>query len=213
MRVERREDVLLDAAFGEDGAGVALTTGTAFPIASISKSFDAACVVLLADRGLLSLDDSVPSRVDGAPPEWDAAGRRFSYSSLGFVLLAHIVESVAGMPYASFPAGEVLEPLGLTRTRAAEPRAGVPAARGSAGGAPVEPFALASICVGTGDVWSTTGDLVRLGERLVFHSGRQPGLCLGPRVGARKRLPPRRAGGRPGRLLAVGAVRPGRAAR
>ena len=206
VRLELGGEVLLDEAFGEDGAGVALTTATAFQIASVSKSFDAACVMLLVDRGLVSLDDSLPSRVPGAPPEWDAItirhllthtsglahwdgvtgldpfracareelialfaatplksrpGERFSYSSLGFVLLADIVGSIAGMSYPSFLASEVLEPLGLEQTRAADPAAGVAAAHGSAAGQPVEPFELATVCVGTGDVWSTTGDLVR----------------------------------------------------
>jgi CubicO group peptidase (beta-lactamase class C family) len=206
VRLELGDEVLLDEALGEDGTGVALTTDTAFQIASVSKSFDAACVMLLVDRGLLSLDDTLPSRVTGTPPEWDAItlrhllthtsglahwdgvtgldafnacrreelialfaatpmkfkpGERFSYSSLGFVLLADMVESVAGMPYPSFLADHVLEPLGLSRTRAAAPPPGVAAAHGSEAGKPVEPFELATVCVGTGDVWSTTGDLVR----------------------------------------------------
>jgi len=53
-----------------------------------------------------------------------------------------------------------LGPLGLRQTHAEEPAAGVTAARGSVGGEPVPSFDL-KLNVGTGDVWSTTGDLVR----------------------------------------------------
>ena len=58
-RVEGKGAVLLDAAYGRDGAGRDLEPGAAFQIASISKTFAAACVLCLVDRGDLSLDDPV----------------------------------------------------------------------------------------------------------------------------------------------------------
>jgi CubicO group peptidase (beta-lactamase class C family) len=205
VRVERSGDVLLDRAYGKDGAGVRLTTGTAFQIASISKSFTAACVLLLVDQKDLSLDDRLVSLVDAAPDTWGGItirhllthtsglvhwhevpghdhyrptpraeliarfaaaqlhfepGTGWSYSSPGFVLLAHIVETVTGAAYPEFLTAKVLEPLGLRQTRAEEPPPGIPAARGSRAGEALPSFDL-SVNVGTGDVWSTTGDLVR----------------------------------------------------
>jgi CubicO group peptidase (beta-lactamase class C family) len=199
-RVERAGDVLLDRAYGGDGAGVPLTTRTAFQIASISKSFTAACVLLLVERGRLSLDGKLVSFVEAAPDAWRditirhllthtsglvhwhevpghdhyrrvpraeliarfaatpllfEPGSSWSYSSPGFVLLAHIVETVSGAAYPAFLTAEVLEPLGLRHTRAEEPPAGIPAAQGS------RPSFDLAVNVGTGDVWSTTGDLVR----------------------------------------------------
>ena len=41
LHIERGDSVLVDAAYGTDGAGTALAPGTAFQIASISKSFTA----------------------------------------------------------------------------------------------------------------------------------------------------------------------------
>jgi CubicO group peptidase (beta-lactamase class C family) len=46
------------------------TPATRFQLASISKQFTAAAVLLLAERGVLSLDDPVARRLGGSPPEW-----------------------------------------------------------------------------------------------------------------------------------------------
>ncbi|MGH7919546.1 MAG: serine hydrolase domain-containing protein [Candidatus Dormibacteraceae bacterium] len=61
------------AAFGRaDDAGTAPDADTRFPIASMSKSFTAAAVLIARDRGLLSLDDPITRfipdfRATGAP--------------------------------------------------------------------------------------------------------------------------------------------------
>lgn len=204
-RIEQGGSLLLDSAYGEDGAGVPLTTGTAFQVASVSKSFTAACVLRLVADGRLALEDGLAPFVEAAPPDWReitvhhllthtsglahwqdvaghdhyrpcpraeliarfaatplrfAPGTRWAYSSLGYVLLAHIVETVAGDAYPSVLDREVLRPLDLRQTRAAEPAAGVVAAHGSRGGEPARSFDLV-VNAGTGDVWSTTADLAR----------------------------------------------------
>jgi len=46
------------------------TERTRFQIASVSKQFTAAAVLLLAERGELSLDDPVGRRLGGCPPAW-----------------------------------------------------------------------------------------------------------------------------------------------
>jgi CubicO group peptidase (beta-lactamase class C family) len=99
------------------------------------------------------------ARVAATPLTFEP-GSGWAYSSLGYVLLAHVLETVTGEPYPSVLEREVLSPLGLRQTRAEEPAAGVTAARGSRGGEPVPSFDL-KLNVGTGDVWSTTADLVR----------------------------------------------------
>jgi CubicO group peptidase (beta-lactamase class C family) len=209
VRIECGGSTLLDAAYGADGSGTPLTTGTAFQLCSISKSFTAACVLRLVGGELLSLDDPLTSFTDLGPPAWQGMtlhmllthtsglahwkdtgldlhepcpreeliarfaatplvfrpGEGWAYSSLGYVLLAHVVETVTGEPYPSVLEREVVSPLGLRQTRAEEPAAGVTAAHGSVGGEPVASFDL-KLNVGTGDVWSTTGDLVRWPEAL-----------------------------------------------
>lgn len=47
------------------------TLGTRFQIASVTKQFTAAAVLLLADRGVLSVDDPVRRWLSGCPAAWD----------------------------------------------------------------------------------------------------------------------------------------------
>jgi CubicO group peptidase (beta-lactamase class C family) len=205
VRLEQRGEPLLDEGYGEDASGLALTPATCYQIASISKSFVAACVLVLADDDRLALADPLCAFVEQAPEAWRPItvhhlldhtsgighwqevgvdlfhscprseliarfahapllfepGRSWSYSSPGYVLLAQVVEVAAGAPYASVLEQRVLGPLGLRATRVALPPQGAPAARGSSGGSPAPSFELASVCVGTGDLWSCTGDLAR----------------------------------------------------
>ncbi len=206
VRVEREESVLLDAAYGNDGAGTVLTSPHAFQIASISKTFTAACILLLVDSGRLALDDALADLLDRPPPSWSAItvrhllthtsglghwpdvvgldmytpcrrevllariaatpprfapGDGWSYSSLGYVLLAFIVEAVASSAYPDFVTRHVLQPLGLHHTGVGEPPSTGLIACGSVGGRPTRSFDLRSVNRGTGDVWSTTADLAR----------------------------------------------------
>jgi len=104
------------------------------------------------------------ARFAATPPKFEP-GKGWAYSSLGYVLLAHVVETATREPYPSVLEREVLSPLGLRQTRAEEPAAHVAAAHGSRGGEPVPSFDL-RVNIGTGDVWSTTGDLVRWPDAL-----------------------------------------------
>jgi CubicO group peptidase (beta-lactamase class C family) len=198
--------VLLDAAYGKDGAATVLTPGHAFQIASISKTFTAACVLLLLESDRLALDDALANFVNRPPPSWSAItvrhllthtsglghwhdvagldmyapctreelleriaatpprfgpGDGWSYSSPGYVLLAHIIEAVAGIAYPEFLTHRVLGPLGLENSAVVDPPGNGPSARGSVGGVPTRSFDLGSVNRGTGDVWSTATDLAR----------------------------------------------------
>lgn len=103
---------------------------TPSPVASVTKMFTAAAVLVCPDDGLLSLDDPAASYVPdaGVDPavtvehllmhtgglEDDAAPRLgFSYSNRGYRLLGDIVAVASGMSYAAFMHRRVLEPLGL----------------------------------------------------------------------------------------------------
>lgn len=89
-------------------------------------------------------------------------GTGWAYSSPAYVLLAHIVEQIAGEPYAAFLESAFFRPLAMARTGAGN-AAPQPArqAIGYSGGEPVRPFDLATVGVGAGDLWSTSGDLAR----------------------------------------------------
>lgn len=59
VRVECEGAVVVDAAYGRDRAGREFGSGAAFQIASVSKTFAAACALWLVGQGAISLDDPV----------------------------------------------------------------------------------------------------------------------------------------------------------
>jgi CubicO group peptidase (beta-lactamase class C family) len=93
-------------------------------------------------------------------------GAEWHYSSPGFVLAGCIVERASGEPYQDFLAERILSPLQLSHTSLGATPDG--AARGYRNARPVTPFDLSAMC-GSGDLWSTTGDLTRFTAAL--HGG------------------------------------------
>lgn len=97
-----------------------------------------------------------------------APGTAWAYSSPGYVLLAHIVEQLAGEPYAQFIQRRVLDPLSMTRssvgTHSFSPSQ---PAVGHAGKMAQPSFELDTVSIGTGDVWATAGDLGRWNQALL----------------------------------------------
>ncbi|NQX14268.1 serine hydrolase [Rathayibacter sp. VKM Ac-2857] len=88
-----RDGLLLQHAIGEhrlDGATPA--AGTVHRIASMSKSFEAAAVLILRDRGLLDLDDRVSAHVPEFADPVDAAGRVLP------VTLRMLLSNCSGLP-------------------------------------------------------------------------------------------------------------------
>ncbi|MDI1461279.1 serine hydrolase domain-containing protein [Catellatospora sp. KI3] len=180
---------------------------TRFQIASVSKQFTAVAVLLLAQRGLLGLDDPIDRWVDDRPPSWDgitlhhllthtsglghwgeypmidlfqpvppgellaafrqveplfAPGGGWHYSSPGYVLLAHAVARAADRPYRDVLTQDIFEPLGMADTFVGSPGDRPDIARGhGADGEPLPSYELDVVAMGAGDLWSTTGDLLR----------------------------------------------------
>jgi CubicO group peptidase (beta-lactamase class C family) len=191
--------------------GEPCTPRTRFQIASVSKQFTATAVLVLAERGHLSVGDPAARWFPGGPDGWEsvtvhqllthtsglghwedfpeidifaatsdermleavrtrpllsAPGDRFSYSSLGYWLLARIVEEAAGQPYARFLARAVLEPAGLTDTFAGSAGRRPHVAAGRSAGAPAPSYELDHTGKGAGDIYSTAGDLDRWNRSL-----------------------------------------------
>jgi CubicO group peptidase (beta-lactamase class C family) len=118
------------------------------------------------------LDPTEPMRISErlqviqATPLRTEPGAQWHYSSPGFLLAGLIVERASGQPYPQFLAEKILSPLQLTQT--ATGGAPAAAARGYRDGQPVPPWDLDAM-PGTGDIWSTTGDLTRFTAAL--HGG------------------------------------------
>jgi CubicO group peptidase (beta-lactamase class C family) len=92
-----------------------------------------------------------------------APGSRFTYSNAGYVLLATIVERVAGKPLTEFAAERIFAPLGMTHTLWTE-RGDLVIPAGAtlySGGrdAGYRVTTTASLA-GSGGVWTTTGDFL-----------------------------------------------------
>lgn len=82
------------------------TLGTRFQIASVSKQFTAAALLLLADRGVLSVDDAVHRWLDGCPASWNSITvHHLLTHTAGLVHWRHIPELDLATPIA---AGEEL---------------------------------------------------------------------------------------------------------
>lgn len=101
--------------------------------------------------------------LDGPPP------CPFRYSSPGYLLAADVLQRAAGMSYERLVAERVFRPLGMTSTSSVRrPAGGVTG--GLRDGARTRVFPDLSVMAGTGEVWSTVGDLTRYTEAL--RSGR-----------------------------------------
>jgi CubicO group peptidase (beta-lactamase class C family) len=155
------DSVLAFRAYGEADyeAGIPVGRLTRFRIASLTKTFTAAAIAILADRGQLSLSDPLSLYLEDfapakritlrhllrhesgvADPDWkdgfstsltlDELVERITakpllfepgtdgrYSNAGFSLLAYVVEQASGVPYDTFLAREIFEPLGMRDTR------------------------------------------------------------------------------------------------
>lgn len=118
------------------------------------------------------LDPAEPMRISErleviqATPLRAEPGAQWHYSSPGFLLAGFIVERASGQPYRQFLAEQILSPLQLTQTTVG--RTPGAAACGYKNGQPVAPWDLDAM-PGTGDIWSTSGDLTRFTAAL--HGG------------------------------------------
>jgi CubicO group peptidase (beta-lactamase class C family) len=87
--LQRGAEDLVAVAGGPTGAapGAGCTLGTRFQIASITKQFTAAAVLLLADRGALSVEDPVGRWLGDGPAAWDP------------ITIHHLLSHTAGLPH------------------------------------------------------------------------------------------------------------------
>lgn len=92
--VARGEKILLNKGYGYANLEleVANTPATRFRIGSITKQFTAAAILLLEERGRLSVDDPVRKHLPDAPAAWDK------------VTIFHLLTHTSGIPsFTSFP--------------------------------------------------------------------------------------------------------------
>ena len=107
----------------------------------------------------MSLDQLV-SLFERMPPLFKP-GTQYHYTSAGYDLLAYIVQKVSGEPYATFIQQNIFHPLGMTRTKVDDTNH--PPSGHAVGYMGVYRSAYPSLIgvFGSGDIWTTTGDLER----------------------------------------------------
>lgn len=129
--------------------------------------------------GLLHADGA---RQDAETTVMDILGQhltdrgRYSYSTAGIALLAHLLARRSETTYQQLLDQRILTPLNLTDTSLPVTRAGLPAGweKGLLGGRPAEPWTLNGLAPG-GGMWSSCADLATW-MRLT-RDGRQPGAA------------------------------------
>jgi CubicO group peptidase (beta-lactamase class C family) len=92
--VTRGDEILFSKAYGSANLewNVPNTVDTRFRIASLTKQFTAAGILLLAERGKLKLDDPIKTHYTDAPASWDR------------ITLRHLLGHTSGIPsYTNTP--------------------------------------------------------------------------------------------------------------
>ena len=94
-------------------------------------------------------------------------GANWRYSGPGFLIAARIVEAVTGRPYAAIADDLIFTPAAMRATTLGPPLpAGPDATIGHDHGRPWPPHPNFASITGSGDLWTTTGDLIRLSQAL-----------------------------------------------
>ena len=83
-----------------------MTTRSIFEIASLTKQFTAAAVMMLVEEGKLRLDDPISQYVEGTPPAWQR------------ITLRHLLTHTSGLDISAMPRVDGSAPLSIGRKQA-----------------------------------------------------------------------------------------------
>jgi CubicO group peptidase (beta-lactamase class C family) len=103
--VARDKEVIFSKGYGFADVewDVANSPGTKFRLGSVTKQFTAASILLLEERGRLSVNDPVKKYMPDAPAAWDQ------------ITIMHLLTHTSGIPnFTSFPDYPKLEPFAAT---------------------------------------------------------------------------------------------------
>ena len=142
--VARGDQVLLRRAAGlaDHQRNIPNTPETRFSLASVTKQFTAAAIMLLVEDGKISLADPISKYFVKSPPEWKdvtikhllthssgigdknaahpalmfAPGTDYEYSNTGYLLLTDAIEKASGQRYGEFLRTRIFAKLGMDDT-------------------------------------------------------------------------------------------------
>ena len=106
--VARGDQILLNKAYGAANLEweVPNTPDTKFRLGSVTKQFTAASILLLEERGKLSVNDPVKKYMPDAPAAWDQ------------ITISHVLTHTSGIPnFTSFPEYPKIEPFPTTAAK------------------------------------------------------------------------------------------------
>lgn len=198
--------------FADAEFGIRNNTDTRFRIASVTKQFTAAAILLLQEQGRLRLSDSVSKYLPNVPATWGRItlynllthtsglpninafpnyseirmrrltpeqliglirgkpleyepGAKYSYGNSDYIVLGRVIELVSGESYGKFLRKNFFEPLHMTSTGVDDEQTIVPRrARGyvlTVNGLRRADFVSMTVPYAAGDLYSTTGDLLK----------------------------------------------------
>jgi D-alanyl-D-alanine carboxypeptidase len=141
--VARGDKVLLRkaAGFADRERNIPNTPDTKFPLASVTKQFTSAGIMLLVQDGKLALTDPI-SKYKASPPAWKAVtiqhllthssgmgdknpahpallfapGTAYEYSNTGYFLLTDAIEKASGQSFGEFLRSRIFAKLGMDNT-------------------------------------------------------------------------------------------------
>jgi CubicO group peptidase (beta-lactamase class C family) len=105
--VARENDILLDKGYGMANLEwrIPNTSTTKFRVGSITKQFTAAAILLLEERGRLTVDDPIRKHLADVPPEWNV------------ITIRHLLTHTSGIAnYTALPENQKLKAFGATPT-------------------------------------------------------------------------------------------------
>jgi CubicO group peptidase (beta-lactamase class C family) len=89
-------------------------------------------------------------------------GSTYAYTSVGYIVLAAVVERIAGSPFPEFARRQIFDPLGMKRSVFWTGPAAAPPT-----GAVADPRSPAALSAGDGGLWTTVSDLLRWNAALL----------------------------------------------
>jgi D-alanyl-D-alanine carboxypeptidase len=104
--------------------------------------------------------DDLIAQYAGMPLDFEPRAR-WSYSNTGYVLLARVVEKVAGKPYGALLDEHLFKPLGMAASVARPAKAATGHVSFLLDGAQPAPFEADGWLFGAGDIWASANDMAK----------------------------------------------------
>jgi CubicO group peptidase (beta-lactamase class C family) len=169
--VSRGQTILLDKGYGKANLEwkTPNSSDTRFRLASLTKQFTAAGILLLKERGKVRIEDPVSkyllvTSLRNKPLDF-SPGTDFRYTNSGYIVLGYVLEKISNQPYADFIRENIFTPLNM-RSSGYDSNAQVVTKRAQGyvrrtNGIAIADYIDMTVPFSAGGLYSTTSDLLR----------------------------------------------------